>query len=216
MSVARAPRIAVVDYGVGNLRSVQRALLEAGADVDVSADAARLDAADGAVLPGVGAFGPALDALEGRGLREAVLAVAGSGRPLLGVCLGHQLLFESSAESGGRRGLGLLRGRVARLGPERGKVPHMGWNTLRLRRPSGLLDDIADGAAVYFVHSYTAVEVPEEDLVAETDYGGPLAAVVGRGAVIGTQFHPEKSGREGLRMYANFARLCRRGAGAAA
>jgi glutamine amidotransferase len=201
-------RIAVVDYGIGNLRSVERALLHAGAQADITGDGAAIRSADGVVLPGVGAFGAALDALDEHRLRDTVLRVAASGRPLLGVCLGHQLLFDWSDESGGRAGLALLPGHVARLDPAAGKVPHMGWNQLRLRRASPLLTGLDDGAYAYFVHSYVAREVPDEAVIAECDYGGPLAAVVQRDNVFGTQFHPEKSGGDGLRIYANFVALC--------
>ncbi len=203
-----SPTVAVVDYGIGNLRSVERALIHAGARASVTGDAAAIAAADGVVLPGVGAFGAALDALDHHGLRATVLEAAASGRPLLGVCLGYQLLFDWSEESGGREGLGLLPGRITRLGADRGKIPHMGWNRLRIHRRSRLLEGVADGAYVYFVHSYAADAVPVEALVASTDYGGPVAAVVERGNVVGTQFHPEKSGADGLRMYANFVSLC--------
>jgi imidazole glycerol-phosphate synthase subunit HisH len=207
--VSSRPRVAVCDYGVGNLRSVERALLHAGAEVDVTGDPDRLRSAAGVVLPGVGAFGAALDALEQRGLRDTVVEIAGSGRPLLGVCLGFQLLFDWSEENGGRDGLGLLPGRVVRLAQSRGKVPHMGWNQLRILRPSRLLEGIADGASMYFVHSYAAEGVPEAALVADCDYGGPIPAVVEVGSVAATQFHPEKSGADGLRLYANLVELCR-------
>ena len=182
--------------------------MHAGAEVHVTAEAAAVAAADGVVLPGVGAFGAALDALDARGLRGPVLAVAAGGRPLLGICLGYQLLFDWSDESGGRAGLGLLPGRITRLGRERGKVPHMGWNRLTVRRPSRVLAGIRDGSAVYFVHSYAATGVPDDALVATTDHGGELAAVVERGNVAGTQFHPEKSGADGLRLYAGFVAAC--------
>ena len=127
---------------------------------------------------------------------------------MLGVCLGFQLLFEESDEGHGGRGLGLLRGRVRRLGPGRGKVPHMGWNRLRMTRSSALLDGIAEGERMYFVHSYEVKPADGADVVATTDYGGEVVAAVERGAVQGTQFHPEKSGAAGLRVYANFAALC--------
>lgn len=206
------PRVAVCDYGIGNLRSVERALLHAGAEVEVTGDPDRLRSAAGVVLPGVGAFGAALDALEERGLRSTVVEIAGSGRPLLGVCLGFQLLFDWSEENGGRAGLGLLPGRVVRIGASRGKVPHMGWNRLRIHRPSRLLVGIADGAAMYFVHSYEASGVPADALVADCDYNGWIPAVVEVGGVAATQFHPEKSGADGLRLYANLVELCRTGA----
>jgi glutamine amidotransferase len=203
-------RIAVVDYGVSNLRSVERALTAVGARAVVTADPAALDDCDGVVLPGVGAFGPAVDAIDAAGLRSAVTDSVAAGRPLLGVCLGFQLLFEWSDESGGRAGLGLYGGRVTRIEPCRGKVPHMGWNRLRLRRPSPLLEGVDDGTWAYFVHSYAA-PAGGDDVVADCDYGGAaLAAACQRAAVYGTQFHPEKSGAQGLRLYANFVRICQR------
>ena len=208
MTGGTGPRVVICDYGVGNLRSVERALLSAGARVEVSGDARALLEADGVVLPGVGAFGAAADALQASGLRDVVLEVVASGRPLLGVCVGYQLLFDWSEENGGRAGLGVLPGRVVRIAPERGKVPHMGWNRLRIHRPSPLLAGVPDGAHVYFVHSYQAQGVPADALVADTDYSGAVPALVERGNVAGTQFHPEKSGTDGLRIYANFTALC--------
>jgi len=202
-----SPRIAICDYGVGNLRSVERAVLASGGDAAITRDAGVIATADGVVLPGVGAFAPAVDALTTTGLGEVVCQVAASGRPLLGVCLGHQLLFEWSEENGGRAGLGLLAGTVTRLGPERGKVPHMGWNRLRLLRDSVLTDGIEDGTYMYFVHSY-ASPAAGPDVVATCDFAGPIAAVCVRDNVWGTQFHPEKSGPGGLRLYANFVRAC--------
>jgi len=207
-----AARVAICDYGVGNLRSVERALLHAGAEVVLTGDAETMRACDGVVLPGVGAFGAAADALDGAGLGEVVKDIARSGTPLLGVCLGHQLLFEHSDENGGRRGLGLLPGRIVRLGAERGKVPHMGWNQLQLTRESPLTGGVEDGAHVYFVHSYAALPDTTDAgaVVATADYGGPLVAICVRDNVWSTQFHPEKSGSTGLRIYANFVRACAR------
>ncbi|HZS14479.1 MAG TPA: imidazole glycerol phosphate synthase subunit HisH [Candidatus Dormibacteraeota bacterium] len=207
-----APRVAICDYGVGNLRSVERALLHAGADVVLTGEARTMRECAGVVLPGVGAFGAAADALDGTGLGDVVVDVARSGTPLLGVCLGHQLLFEHSDENGGRRGLGLLPGRIVRLGPERGKVPHMGWNQLTFTRDTALTSGIAGGAYVYFVHSYAATpDTTDSDaVVATADYGGPLVAVCVRDNVWSTQFHPEKSGETGLRIYSNFVALCAR------
>jgi len=207
-------RIAICDYGVGNLRSVERALLHAGADVLLTDDAEQMRACAGVVLPGVGAFGAAIDALDGTGLGEVVTDIARSGTPLLGVCLGHQLLFEESTENGGRRGLGLLPGRIVRLERGRGKIPHMGWNRLHFPAPSPLFDGIAEGSYVYFVHSYAALDAGDAT-AATTDYGGPLVAACATGNVWSTQFHPEKSGTTGLRIYANFVRLCRAHSGSA-
>ena len=200
--------IAIVDYGVGNLRSVERALLHAGASPKITADKEDLQRANGLVLPGVGAFGAAVDALEGAGLARSVIDYAASGRPLLGVCLGFQLLFDWSDESGGRRGLGLLPGSVVRLVHSDGmKVPHMGWNQLRLQRTHPITEGLRDGAYVYFVHSYAA-RVEEATVIATCDYGGDIPAVCAQGNVVGTQFHPEKSSDDGLRIYANFVSAC--------
>ena len=196
------PRIAVVDYGVGNLRSVERALMRAGAEVVITPDPAVVAAADGVVLPGVGAFAPAAALLIGSGLGEAVTAAVVRGRPVLGVCLGFQLLFEESEEGQGGSGLGLLPGRIRRIEPAGLKVPHMGWNRLHLRRPATLVAGVEEGAWCYFVHSYAADAAPD-DIVATVDYGGEITAICERGSVTGTQFHPEKSGGVGLRIYAN-------------
>jgi imidazole glycerol-phosphate synthase subunit HisH len=202
------PRVGVCDYGVGNLRSVERALRVSGAEPVISGDPGTILACDGVLLPGVGAFSVAARALWDTGLGTAVRELARRERPVLGVCLGHQLLFEGSDEGHGGEGLGLLRGRVVELSRAGGlKVPHMGWNTITAVRPSTLLEGITSGAYMYFVHSYAAVPEPD-DTVAITTYGGDLAAAVERGTVMGTQFHPEKSGATGLRVYANFVSLC--------
>ncbi len=160
------------------------------------------------MLPGVGAFAVAAATLRERDLDALVIEMVADGRPLLGVCLGFQLLFEESDEGEGGRGLGLFPGRVTRLDSSRGKVPHLGWNRLVRTRESTLLDGVADGEHVYFVHSYAAVGTDRTDVVATTEYGGEVVAAVERGVVAGTQFHPEKSGTAGLRMYANFAARC--------
>jgi imidazole glycerol-phosphate synthase subunit HisH len=201
-------RIGVCDYGVGNLRSVERALRVAGAEPVISSDPSAIAACDGVILPGVGAFGVAAQTLRDSGLGDAVRDMARRERPALGICLGYQLLFESSDEGQGGEGLALLSGRVVRLPATPGlKVPHMGWNTITTSRASALLDGIASGSYMYFVHSYAALPDPD-DVVAVTEYGEVLAAAVERGAVAGTQFHPEKSGDAGLRVYANFVGLC--------
>jgi imidazole glycerol-phosphate synthase subunit HisH len=202
------PRVGICDYGVGNLRSVERALRVAGAEPVISGDPDEIAACDGVVLPGVGAFAIAARALQDTGLGSAVREVAVRERPVLGVCLGHQLLFEGSDEGHGGEGLSLLPGRVVRLSTDGGlKVPHMGWNTITMVRSSVLLEGMASGAYMYFVHSYAAVPATA-DAIATTEYGATLAAAVERGTVMGTQFHPEKSGASGLRVYANFVARC--------
>jgi imidazole glycerol-phosphate synthase subunit HisH len=205
---AGPPRIGICDYGVGNLRSVERAVAAGGAEALVSGDPAELARCDGIVLPGVGAFTVAATALRERGLDSTVREVAAAARPVLGICLGFQLLFTHSDEGGGGEGLGLLPGGVRRLDARRRKVPHMGWNRLRMTRPSQLLNGIADGEHMYFVHSYEATSAEDADVVATTQYEGEIVAAVERGTVAGTQFHPEKSGAAGLRVYANFVALC--------
>jgi glutamine amidotransferase len=198
--------IVVVDYGVGNLRSVQKALERVGATVVVSDDAAALEAAQGVVLPGVGAFGDGMDNLVTRRLVDPVLRQVERGKPLLGICLGMQLLFEESEEMGRHRGLGLLPGRVVRFPEGELKVPHIGWNQLVGVR-GALLRGIEDGAYAYFVHSYFALPEEPGDVLATTEYGLGFASVVGRGRVFGGQFHPEKSQEVGLRLLENFVRL---------
>lgn len=197
--------IAIVDYGAGNLRSVSRALEHAVAAHIITDDPDAVAAADGVILPGVGSAGDAIAALDRRGLSGAVTAAAERGVPLLGVCLGLQLLFDWS-EEGDQRCLGLLPGVVRRLPAGPLKVPHMGWNRLWIERRHALLDGVEDGSYAYFVHSYVA-ESAVADVVARCEYGVTFPAVVARGLVMGTQFHPEKSGADGLRMYANFAAM---------
>lgn len=195
--------IAIVDYGVGNLRSVERALLHVGAQPRITADPEQLARANGLVLPGVGAFAPALRRLQQGNLGRFLVELARRGRPLLGVCLGYQLLFEESHEHGRHQGLGLLRGRVVEVtGSPR--LPVIGWCRLRQLEWSPLWEGIADGSYFYFVHSYTPAGSPEA--IATTDHSP--AAAGARANVMGTQFHPEKSGRDGLRIYANFLAVC--------
>ena len=200
-------RIAVVDYGVGNLRSVRRGLEHAGVDVEVTADRAALADAHGIVLPGVGAFAPARQKLAEAGLDEFLVQQARDGKPILGVCLGYQLLFESSYEDGQTDGLGLLPGPVRQLraAPDR-KVPHMGWNRVRQVKPDLLFDGIPDRAYFYFVHSYYPELKIGPEIVGTADYGRTLGVVARKGGVAGTQFHPEKSGSAGLQIYENFVR----------
>lgn len=196
--------IAIADYGIGNLGSVTKAFRHAGAQVALTGDADALRRADALVLPGDGAFGATMDEVTRRGLEPVFREAVAEGKPLLGICIGMQLLFEESEEHGRHRGLGFLPGRVRRFDGGL-PVPHMGWNRLRPRRPHALLEGLADGAHVYFVHSYFC-DAPDEVVIASSDYGRDFAAVVGRGNVLGVQFHPEKSQAVGLRMVSNFVR----------
>jgi glutamine amidotransferase len=197
--------IAVVDYGVGNLRNVYKALEAAGAPARIVTEPGELAGAAGIVLPGVGAFGDAAANLRRAGFEALLLDAIAAGIPLLGICVGMQLLFDESEEHGRHPGLGLLPGRVRRFEGER-PVPHMGWNRLRALRPHPILDGVADGAHVYFVHSYYC-DAPGEVVIASSDYGHDFAAIVGRGSVLGVQFHPEKSQEVGLRMVESFVRV---------
>ena len=196
--------IAVVDYGIGNLGSVMKAFRHLGAPAILSGDIAELRRADVLVLPGDGAFASTMAEIEGRGLVSVLREAVDQGRTLLGICIGMQLLFEESEEHGRHRGLGLLPGRVRRLEGEM-PIPHMGWNQLHPTRPHPMLEGVAEGAHVYFVHSYWC-DAPADVVLAETDYGMRFPAIVGRGNVLGVQFHPEKSQAVGLRLMANFVR----------
>ncbi|BBL78559.1 imidazole glycerol phosphate synthase subunit HisH [Rubrobacter xylanophilus] len=196
-------RVAVVDYDAGNTLSVTRALARAGAGVELTSEPERVLAADALVLPGVGAFGDCVGKLRERGLDEACREAYRSGKPFLGVCVGLQVLFESSEESPGTAGLGLLPGRVVRFRGEGLRVPHMGWNTLRVRGEHPVLEGL-DGEAFYFVHSYHPEPAEPGDLLASALYGGEFCAAAGRENLFAVQFHPEKSSRAGLRLYENF------------
>ena len=196
------PTIAVLDYGSGNLHSVTRALAHVGADVLVTGQPVPAAGADGLVIPGVGHFGHCVRAIRTRGLDEAIGTFAASGRPLFGVCVGMQVLFESSEEDLDP-GLGLLPGISRRL-PDTVKVPHIGWNEVTRSGSHPVFDGIDDGTRFYFVHSYAA-DVGE-DTVGVTEHGRPFAAAAARGNVLATQFHPEKSGDAGLAIYANFVK----------
>jgi glutamine amidotransferase len=201
--------IAVVDYGMGNLRSVEKGLARSGAEVTVTGDPRVLAAAAGVVLPGVGAFGACMENLASRGLAAPVREAAESGKPFLGICLGMQLLFDESEEFGPVKGLGVFRGRVKRFaGPAFAslKVPQIGWNRIRIRGRFPELEGVDDGAFVYFVHSYY-VEPEDPALAATTTgYGLEFASSIARGNVFACQFHPEKSQTVGLAILANFAR----------
>ena len=209
--MSEAPLVAVLDYGIGNLRSAQKGLERAGADARLTDDAALVADAAAVVLPGVGAFGRCMEALWGSGLGDVAIDAAGSGRPFLGICVGMQLLYEGSDETPGVAGLGILPGQVRWL-PEGVKRPQMQWNTLEVVRPSSLFDGLPDPAWMYFVHSFAAEE--SDATVARCDYGGPVVAAVERGNVAATQFHPEKSSSTGIALLANFVERARVAAGA--
>jgi imidazole glycerol-phosphate synthase subunit HisH len=197
--------IAIVDFGMGNRRSVEKALEHVGARVRLTADHDVLRAADGLVLPGVGAFPEAMRNLAASGLDEVVAERARAGVPLFGICLGMQLLFEASTEHEGARGLGILPGTVTKL--ESPRLPHIGWNLVTFERPSALTEGLGDAAAFYHVHSFACRPADATDTVGTSEYGERFASVVERGNVMAAQFHPEKSSRDGLRMLRNFAEL---------
>ena len=207
-----APLVAIADYGSGNRRSVQTALAHVGARAVVTRDLAELEGADGIVIPGVGAFPAAMEALARHGLVEPLIAFAQGGKPLLGACLGMQLLFDRSEEQGGAEGLGLLRGSVRRLDCGALKLPHIGWGEVSWARESPLTDGLPDPAFFYHVHTYAPVADDDGEVLGWSDYGGRFVSVAGRDNVFGVQFHPEKSSRNGLAMLANFAALCGEGA----
>ena len=198
---AEAPLIAVLDYGIGNLRSAQKALQRQGADARLTADPGLVRDAAGVVVPGVGGLGGCLVASRSTGLDVLAQEVGDAGRPFLGICIGMQVLYDSSEESPGVPGLGILPGVVRRL-PDGVKHPQMQWNLLRQQRPTPLLAGVYDPVWVYFVHSYAADD--REHAVATCDYGGEVVAAVERGPLWATQFHPEKSGTTGLRILGNF------------
>ena len=201
--------IAIVDYGVGNLFSLQSSLAAIGAEAIVTADPGILRQADKILLPGVGAFQDAIQKLRATGLADLVVELAHSGKPLLGICLGMQLLFEKSYEFGEFEGLGLIPGVVRPIAdviPPDYKIPHIGWNSLRFRKDSPLFAHIQDGDCVYFVHSFYAAQC-EDSILATAEYGAELTAAVAKGNVYGCQFHPEKSGNVGLAILKAFAAL---------
>ena len=198
---------AIVDYGVGNLKSVSNAMAYIGQKTLITGDAAGLERADAVILPGVGAFPDAADKLRQTGLDQAVLAQAGR-KPILGICLGMQLLFDWGEEGRNCEGLGLVNGSV-KLIQTQFKLPHIGWNSLSFQNDSPLFRGLDDGAYVYFVHSYCAYATHEQDVIARTCYGPSVVAAVGRGDVYGCQFHPEKSGEVGLQILRNFGDLNR-------
>lgn len=200
--------IAVIDYDMGNLRSVQKALERVGAEAVITRDPEVILGAAAAVLPGVGAFGACMDNLKRHGLVEPVRVFAASGRPFLGICVGMQILFEESEEYGPVRGLGILPGKIVRFAPDpegKRKVPQMGWNALKIRKRAPHLAGVKDGAQVYFVHSYYPVPADESVVATTTEYGTTFASSVWADNLFATQFHPEKSQAVGLTILANFA-----------
>jgi glutamine amidotransferase len=198
--------IAILDYGIGNLASVQKAFAKVGAEAKVTSSPSEIASVHKLVLPGVGAFGKAAEHLADHGLIEPVRKAISDGKPFLGICLGMQLLFESSEEALGVKGLGLFKGNVKRFEGVT-KVPQIGWNEVRQARPSPLFASIPDSAYFYFVHSYYVVPQDSTTVLALTDYGGDYAVAVGRDNVWGVQFHPEKSQAWGLALLKNFAEL---------
>jgi glutamine amidotransferase len=199
--------IAIADYGMGNKRSVEKALEHVGAEPRITADHDEIRAADAVVLPGVGAFPEAMRRLRASGLDRVVGDVAAAGTPLLGICLGMQLLFEASTEHEGAAGLGLLAGDVTALSAP--KLPHIGWNEVSFERPGALTDGLGDAAAFYHVHSFVCRPARADDVVGLGDYGERFPSIVERANVMGAQFHPEKSSRDGLALLRNFAALAR-------
>lgn len=197
--------IAIIDYGVGNLRSVEKAFTTQGINAVVTDDPDILERADKLVLPGVGAFAACMDGLRRRGFDQLVIEAAAAGKPVLGLCVGLQMMFEEGHEFGVHRGLGLMPGRVIRF-PEGLHVPHIGWNQVHLRRQDHpVLRNLTDDSFFYFVHSYYVEPADPECIIGETEYGIRYATICGRGSVLGVQFHPEKSQATGLNLLRHFA-----------
>ena len=204
--------IAVIDYGAGNLQSVVKALRFIGCDCMITNNKQELLSANGAILPGVGSFGDAMDCMSRSGAADGVLSFVKTGKPLLGICLGLQLLFDSSEESPDARGLGLLKGSIRKIPDADGtlKIPHMGWNSLELCHRDGIFQGLPDDPYVYFVHSYYLTAEDESIVSAKTQYGTSIDAAVAFENIYATQFHPEKSGKLGLQILRNFAAIAGR------
>lgn len=197
--------IAIIDYGAGNLSSVKKALDYLGAESEITDDKEKIFSATHIILPGVGAFGDAMMSMQKKGLTEAVKEAAVSGKPFLGICLGLQLLFESSDESPDVKGLGILNGKIVTIPKENGlKVPHIGWNSISLRQKGGIFKDLRDESYFYFVHSYYLKGADNDAVTATTQYGVEIECAVQKGKLCATQFHPEKSGSAGLKLLKNF------------
>ncbi|HKO25921.1 MAG TPA: imidazole glycerol phosphate synthase subunit HisH [Solirubrobacteraceae bacterium] len=202
-------RIGVIDYGMGNRRSVEKALEHVGATPNLTANHDELRKADGLVLPGVGAFPQAMRNLDSLGLPDLIRELSGNGTPLLGICLGMQVLFDTSEEMGGGAGLGLIGGEVTRVNAGSLRIPHIGWNEVRFERSSPLTAELpSQGCPFYYVHSFAARPRDPGHIVGSTEYGERFATIVARENVLGVQFHPEKSSRNGLRMLRAFVGLC--------
>ena len=206
--MSAAPRIALLDYGMGNLRSIEKALERVGARPERTCDHERVRACDGVILPGVGAFPRAMSEVRARGLDVLLAECLDARVPVLGICLGMQLLFERSSELGGDEGLGILAGEVRPLEAPGLKVPQIGWNAVGWRRPSAITAELPQPCAFYHVHSFAPVLTDPETIVGTATYGTEFASVVASGDVFGVQFHPEKSGPDGLALLGAFARLC--------
>ena len=202
-------RVAILDYGMGNLRSVEKALERVGAQARITSDPEAAADADGVVLPGVGAFAKAMERVREQGLDELVSRRIAEGRPVLGICLGMQLLFESSTELQGATGLGLLGGPVGPISANGYKVPHIGWSPVRWEHPSRLTEGLGELTPFYFVHSFVPRPADPADVLGTASYGERFACAVERPPLYGAQFHPEKSSAAGLRMLDNFAQICR-------
>lgn len=205
---AGRPSVAILDYGMGNLRSVEKAFEHVGIAAKISADAEHAHDADGLILPGVGAFPEAMKRIRAAGFDSLIGELLAASKPVLGICLGMQVLFESSSEHGGAWGLGLLQGRIEELDAGALKVPQLGWNEVGWTRSSPLVEEIPNPGYFYFANSFAANVVDGGDVLGRSDYGAPFVAVVEKPPLYGAQFHPEKSSAHGLRMLRNFGAIC--------
>lgn len=198
--------IAIIDYGVGNLRSVEKAFTSQGIEAVVTSDEKILRKADKLVLPGVGAFKACMDGLKARGFDELVLEAAKTGKPIIGLCVGLQMMFDEGHEFGVHKGLGLMPGRVVKF-PEKLRVPHIGWNQVEFKRDHKVFTDLPSQTFFYFVHSFYVESADPNCVLGETDYGMRYASICGRANIVGVQFHPEKSQTAGLKLLKNFAEM---------
>lgn len=201
--------IAIIDYGAGNIQSVYKALKFIGADCKVTSDKDEILNADGAILPGVGSFGDAMDTMTKRGIKDTFIEYTKSGKPFLGICLGLQLLFPESEETPGVKGLDIFKGTITKIPNQNRtlKIPHMGWNNISIKQKNGIFKDIEGEPYVYFVHSFYLKAQDKDIVAATTQYGIEIDAAVQKGNIIATQFHPEKSGEVGLKMLKNFVEM---------